>query len=244
MSRVRVYIYDESWAGPGFRAVMGYRGFGIVGLITTLHMVKSLSMERVGLILTKYHPEYAVMEEGGLAYPFEIYVSREKKLLVIVSRELPHELVRTEYARRVARFVSEIGASPLILVGGLDSRLRRDPGDQLRWVANRFYQGKTLMDRVFDRDLMIVGPLALQLLMSEAYRIPTVALLPYAATDAPDPAAAAVAVDRINYLLELDIATDELMEEATKIQEELMRLHNILKTEEERERKSRGGLYV
>lgn len=244
MSRVKLYLFDDSWIEPSYRAIVGYRGFGAVGLITTVHIVNSLAMEKVGVIVTNYNPEYAVMDEKGLIYPYEIYVNKEKKLLVIVSREIPHDLVRVEYARKISRFLSEIKTELLILVGGLDSRLRRDANDQLRWLTNRFYMGKPLEDRLFEKDLMIIGPLALQLLMSEVYRIPTVTLLPYAMTDAPDPAAAAVAIDRINKLLGLNITTEELLADATKIQEELSRLEELLRTEEEKERRSKGGLYV
>lgn len=244
MGRVRIYLLDDSWIEPNYRAIIGYRGFGAVGLISSIHIVNSLNMDRVGVIVTSYHPEYVVMDRGGPVYPYEIYASREKKLLVFVSREIPHDLVRVEYARRIAKFLSEIKAELLVLVGGLDSRLKKDASDLLRWLPNRYYLGKPLEDKLFEKDLMIIGPLALQLMMSEVYRLPTVTLLPYAMAEAPDPAAAAVAIDRINGLLGINVATEELLLDATKIQEELSKLEELARSEEERERKSRGGLYV
>jgi uncharacterized protein len=244
LGRARIYLFDDSWVQPNYRVVMGYRGFGAVGLISTLHLVNSLGMEKVGIIVTSYHPEYVVMEDNGPAYPYEIYVDRKSKLLVVVSREIPHDFVRVDYARKTARFLSEIKAELLVLIGGLDSRLRRDASDLMRWLPNRFYTGRPLEDKLFERDLMIIGPLALQLMMSEAYRIPAITLLPYAMTDAPDPAAAAVAIDRINKLLGINVPTEQLLADATKIQEELSKLEEALKSEEEKEKRSKGGLYV
>jgi predicted ATP-grasp superfamily ATP-dependent carboligase len=53
-----------------------------------------------------------------------------------------------------------------------------------------------------------------------------------------------VAIDRINKLLGINVPTEQLLADATKIQEELSKLEEALKSEEEKEKRSKGGLYV
>jgi len=221
---VRVFLQDDSWIEPGYRAVVGYKGFGAVGIITVLHLVDELKMDRVGIVVSKHHPEYAFRGDRGLVYPYEIYVDRRKRLLAVATREIPDERVRVDYVWEVTRFLKDLNVETVYLIGGLDSRLKRGPEDQLRWLANSYYQGPVPRDPEFERGLLIVGPLALQLMFADVLGVPALALLPYAKTDAPDPAAAAVAVDRLNSLLGTSVRVDELLAEAARIQEELSRL--------------------
>lgn len=237
MARVEIHLLDERWVRPGYRAVAGFKGFGAVGLIATAHLAESLRMKRVGIILTNPCPEYAVMGEETLLYPSEVYVSEEEGLLTMVTREIPPYPVRLEYVRRVAEFLKKLDVEYVVLVGGLDSRLRSDPRDRLRWLANRYYNGKKPQDKPFEKHLAIIGPLALFLMMCEILKLPAIALLPYATIEAPDPAAAAIALDRLGEITGVKVDTEELLREAAKIQDELKRIEEVLQAS----RKGRGG---
>ena len=234
---VRLFLQEDSWIEPGYRAVVGYKGFGAVGIITVLHLVEELGMDRVGIVVSRHHPEYAFRGGRGLVYPYEIYVDRQKKILAVATRELPDERIRVDYVWEITRFLKKLGVETLYLIGGLDSRLKRGPEDQLRWLANRYYRGPVPRDPEFERGLLIIGPLALQLMFADILEVPTLALLPYAKTDAPDPAAAAIAIDRLNSLLGISVEVDELLAEAARIQEELSRLEEAV-SREASERKS------
>lgn len=228
--RVEVYFLEEgSW--EGFTAISGFKGFGAVGIITVQYVVEKLGMRKVGIITTKYHPEYVFRDDNGLSYPYEIYASDEHKLIALVNRELPDERIRMEYVWKITRMLKSRGVEKVLLVGGLDSRYKDSPEERLRWLANSHYKGPTLTEPLFEKGLLIVGPLALQLMVGDIIGLPMLVLLPYAKADAPDPAAASVAVDKVNELLNLNIDVGDLLKEAQRIQEELSKLEELVAKE-------------
>jgi len=225
--RVSIYLSSSRALKPGYRVLSGFKGFGAVGIITVLHFVSNLNMEKTGIVVTKYHPEYVYREGEDLIYPFEIYVSHEHKLVALVSRELPDERIRNEYVYELTRLVAKKKLSPLLLVGGLDQRFKERAEDRMRWLKNRAYRGPVPSEPMLERGLLVVGPLALQLMYSELMGVPALALLPYASAETPDPAAAAVAVEELNRILGTSVPTDKLIEEGMRIQEELRRLEEL-----------------
>ncbi|HEU97465.1 MAG TPA: proteasome assembly chaperone family protein [Fervidicoccus fontis] len=222
--RVNIYLSNNRVLKQGYRVISGFKGFGAVGIITVLHFVSSLGMEKAGIVVTKYQPEYVYREGDDLVYPFEIYVSHEHKLVALVSRELPDERIRNEYVYEITKLVTKKKLSPLLLIGGLDQRFKEKPEEKLRWLKNSAYRGPFPSAQMLDRGLLVIGPLALQLMYSELMGIPAMAILPYASTETPDPAAAAVAVEELNKILGTNVPTEKLIEEGIRIQEELRRL--------------------
>lgn len=222
--RVNIYLSNSRALKQGYRVISGFKGFGAVGIITVLHFVNSLGMEKAGIIVTKYQPEYVYREEEELVFPFEIYVSHEHKLVALVSRELPDERIRNEYVYEITKLVAKKKLSPLLLVGGLDQRFKEKPEDRMRWLKNSAYKGPFPSAPMLDRGLLVIGPLALQLMYSELLGVPAIAILPYASAETPDPAAAAVAVEEFNKILGTNVPTERLIEEGIRIQEELRRL--------------------
>lgn len=233
-NRVKIHLLDDSLPGKGYRVVTGYKGFGAVGLIASLHLVRTLKMKRVGLILTKYQPEYVFRDDNGLSFPYEIYASDKNKLVVVVNREIPDERVRDEYVWSLTKFFKEAGMGPLYLIGGLDATYRENENDELRWIATSGYNGPTPPDKMFEKGLLIVGPLALQIMYAEILDVPAIALLPYAQAETPDPAAAAVAISRLNSMLGIEVPTEELLEEAVRIQESLRKLEELVARESQK----------
>ncbi len=231
---VKIHMLKEGYLEQGYRVIAGYKGFGAVGIITVLHIVNQLGMEKIGLITTKYHPEYVFRDESGLSYPYEIYASKQHKLVAIVTRELPDEKIRNDYVEEITRFIKKHRLQPVYLIGGLDANFKTNDTDRLRWMSNAYYKEHVLQEPLFEKGLMIVGPLALQLMYTEIMRIPALVILPYARAETPDPAAAAIAVEKLNELLDIKVSTKELFEEAAKIQEELRKLEEMASQERSR----------
>jgi len=229
--RVKVHLLSTDWVQPGYKAIAGYKGFGAVGIITVLHVIESLEMERIGIITAKYHPEYVFRDNRGLSYPFEIYADRKNKIIALATREIPDDRIRAEFVWELTKFLKQNSIEKLYMIGGLDSRYKKKPDDQLRWIANKHYEGPFPKDPQFEKGLLIVGPLALQMMFSEIIGIPALTLLPFSKADTPDPAAAAVAIERLNQLLDLNIPTEELLREAARIQEELSKLEEMIARE-------------
>ncbi|AEM37969.1 hypothetical protein Pyrfu_0097 [Pyrolobus fumarii 1A] len=226
--RVRVYAIDPGALSEAARdgvLITGFRGFGAVGYITTTHLVEKLRLQRLGYIVTRYMPEFVTRgADGGIVAPFEIYGSVERRLLVLVNHDVPVERERDAYAEAVVLFAKKMGVSRGVFIGGFDARFRRGE-ERFRWLASGGYQGE-FSEPTIDKDLFVVGPLALLILYSEIHRFPAVTILPYTETARPDPAAAAVAVEVVARLLNLEVDVSELLEMARKIEEVIERVEH------------------
>lgn len=220
---IQVY-YEDSIVGSDF-FITGFKGFGAVGYITTLHIVEKLGCRRSGFIVTKYMPEEATLDKNGsIVAAFTLYgcQASDKKLLVLVNHDIPLPQERMRFANAVIEFLTHIGVKEAVLVGGFDSRFRRGE-EELRWLHTSTYSRK-LDAPLMDQGLYVVGPLALLLVAAEARGYPAAAILPYAEAARPDPRAAAVAVRTIGSLYGVEVGVEDLLEEARKIEEMIIEM--------------------
>ncbi len=199
--------------------VTGFRGFGLVGYISVLHLVNSLNCSRVGYIVTRYMPEAISPGKDRIAAPFELFHCTTSKFdaIILVNHEIPDDRERTRYAEAVIRWAKSIGVDELYLVGGFDSRFKQ--GDEkLRWLCTSKCV-RSLSEPKMSEGLYVIGPLALFILFSEIYELPAIVVLPYTDTSRPDHRAAAVAVEAFSRIYGVKVDVSELYEEAKKVEE-------------------------
>lgn len=195
--------------------VTGYQGFGLVGYLTTRHLVQELKMRRVGFIQTRYMPEVTLFKSGiGLQYPFEVYVG--DSVIALLNNAIPHERERTAYVEFVIELIKEAGVEEILLVGGLDSNLRESENETYRWIPIGETKIK-LPGRILE-ERHVIGPLALTMMLAEAHGLSGATILPFTEMYRPDPKASAVAVEVISGLLGMSIDTSKLLEEASLIE--------------------------
>ncbi len=212
-------FYDEDMEGSDL-LITGFKGFGAVGYITTLHLVEKLNCKLAGYIVTKYMPEEVTPDnKNNLAAAFTIYSCSlsNHKAVIIVNHDVPLPQERTRFAETLVKWAKNIGVHEAVLVGGFDSRFK-EGSEVLRWIATSHYQ-KQLEEPRMQQGLYVIGPLALVLLHAEILGLPAVAILPYAEASRPDPRAAAIAVKRIGELYGFEVGVEDLLEEARKIEE-------------------------
>ncbi len=197
----------------------GFKGYGLVGYITTLYLAEHLGCERKGMIITKYMPEAVSVDEKGLVPPFDIYhCSRdESDIVVLVNHELPSSMERTRFTEAIARWLRRTGFREAVYFGGFDARFRSE-NEEYRWIATSKWKKKLSAPGMI-KGLYVVGPLALLLLFSELNKIAAAAILPYSEPERPDPRAAAVAIKVVNELYGLNVPVENLLEEAAKVEE-------------------------
>jgi len=219
---VKIVIFDE-WHEK-FRTlknsvfITGFPGFGATGYIATRYIVSKLKLSRIGVILTKYMPEYTLRdEELDVVFPYELYTDTERKIIVLVNHTLPSERLRTEFAEAIAEWIKNKDIKLSILIGGLDTRLR-EGNEELRWLKTSKCDVE-LSEPKMSKGLYIIGPLALLIMMMELNRVPALVILPYAEPLRPDPRAAAVAVRKVSELTGMRIDTAELISYAKIIEE-------------------------
>ena len=221
--------------------ITGFHGFGLVGYLTTLHLVQELGLSKVGFIKTRYMPEVTLYnKQRDIQYPFEVYhgVVGGNKVLVVLHNEMPVERERTAYAEYLASLAKKWMVREAILVGGLNQELREDQGEKFRWIPINnptivFNNARLLEDR------HIIGVLALLIMFMKAQGLKGVVILPFTEPYRPDPRASAVAVEVISGILGVEVSVQRLMEEASIIEAIEAERAKIEKATEEAEKKSR-----
>jgi uncharacterized protein len=209
--------------------VTGFRTIGEVGYLATRHLALSPGFSRVGFIETKKMRDVAFVDDYGLATPFELFFNRESRILVVLNHLLPHQSEWTAFTKGLVDWAIKHEISEGIFIGGLDSRYS-DGKSKLRWLKTS-KSIRSLNYPYMEKQLLIVGPLALITIYSEMLGFPATVLLPYSDKDRPDPAAAAIAIEAINEMLGTKFDTSKLYEEARKLEEELQKQMEILQRE-------------
>ncbi len=198
-------------------AVTGFPGFGYVGTIATRYMVTQLGAEKVGNIISRYMPDFIALDDYGILTPYEVFMSYNHGLIILVNNATPAPVERVAFARTFIRWAKSLGVKEFILVGGLNSKFR-EGDERLRWLKTSV-SSRELPEPKFHKGLYVVGPLAVLFLTLEIEKVPTVMILPYTEPDKFDPKAAAVFIEKVNELLNLNISTQGLMEYSRIVEE-------------------------
>ncbi|BAB65305.1 MULTISPECIES: proteasome assembly chaperone family protein [Sulfurisphaera] len=213
----------------GAKFITGFRTLGEVGYIATRYLVLKLGMKRVGFVLTKYLRDVTFIDEYGLATPFELFYDNNNNILVLLSHLLPLQREMNIFSAKIMKWLKNIQVSDILLIGGLDKRYKNDSSN-LRWLKTSASK-ITLPYPLMEKQLLIIGPLALFTIYAEIEDLPATVLLPYADRERIDPAAAAIALEEINKLYGLKVDVSELYEDARKIEEELQRQLELVQKE-------------
>ena len=213
----------------GARFISGFRTLGEVGYIATRYLVLKTNMKRVGFILTKYLRDVTFIDEYGLATPFELFYDNQNHVLVLLSHLLPSQKEMNEFSEKVIKWLKKVQVSDMLLIGGLDKRYKTDSSN-LRWLKTSSSK-LNLPYPLMEKQLLIIGPLALFTIYAEIEELPSAVLLPYADRERIDPAAAAIAIEEINKIYGLKVDTSELYEDAKKIEEELQKQLELVQKE-------------
>lgn len=213
----------------GARFITGFRTLGEVGYIATRYLALKLGMKRVGFILTKYLRDVTFIDDYGLATPFELFFDKNNNVLVLLSHLLPLQKEMNIFSEKIIKWLKKIQVSDVLLIGGLDKRYKNDSSN-LRWLKTST-SNLNLPYPLMEKQLLIIGPLALFTIYAEIEDLPAAVLLPYADRERIDPAAAAVAVEEINKIYGLKVDVSELYEDARKIEEELQKQLELVQKE-------------
>ncbi|MBC7113953.1 MAG: proteasome assembly chaperone family protein [Candidatus Methanomethyliales bacterium] len=220
--------------------ITGFHGLGATGFITVKHAVTSLNAELIGYIDSERIPPFVSMDDGRLSLPFEIY--KHDKYVFILTNVPPHTKERQEFSRSLAEWAIKEHFSASYLIGGLDSRLRPSENDKIRCAVTKSFKNLSELGApLLEKGLFVVGPLAIMLAHFEINSFPAIALLPYANPARPDPMAAAVAIEYINKLTNLNIDASQLISDARRIEAEIQEL---MKQRQERVKTDHRTLYI
>jgi len=216
--------------------ITGFQGIGAVGYIAVKHLVSELKPKKIGYIISKYMADTVFFENNKVLLPYEIYFYSDgkQKIVLVLNNAQPVMNERVEYASKLILWAKKNKISKGIFIGGLDKSTKEESEkDSFKCVPSSSFKEK-IPGPILSKELMIIGPLALLVAFSEIYDFPSLTILPYAEILRPDPAAAAVAVNVINEILNLNIDVNRLYEDAKIIEERVKKFEEFQKALESR----------
>ncbi|MHA2169823.1 MAG: proteasome assembly chaperone family protein [Candidatus Kariarchaeaceae archaeon] len=239
-SNIQFVLRDETEDFSGCTLVTGFYGIGKCGFIAINHMVQRLKARLIGHIVTDFLPPFLSVKEDRLVLPFELY--RYEDIIFLTAYFEPYKYEHRSFARGVIRWVKQNQISRIVLVGGLDARLKTEDEILAKVVYSSAHKKLfgTQNLQVMDEGLYITGPMALVLMFAEIEDIPAIGVLPYAERSRPDPIGASVAVEIVNELIDIDCGIDELVQEAESIETEIQSMEGVLQEESEEQNRDRG----
>lgn len=221
----------------GFHSALGETGY-----IVLRHLVSQKQTRPIGCIMSPLVPPHVFIGNNRLLMPIELYDYNDRFILLF-TRLQPHRAEWAPFAEAIANWSVDMEFKEAILLGGLDMQFAEND-DRYRSAYTSAYReiAQKFNLPTLEEGRGIYGPLALLLANYEIRDFPALAILPYAERGRPDPRAASVAIDVINQLYNLTISTNELMEDAEVIEQEIKQL---LERQRERENdRGAGGMFV
>ncbi len=221
--------------------VTGFHGVGWTGYIAIRHIIKTANAKkRIGYIIGDRIPDIISIEDEQLILPFEFY--KFKQFIIFQPPFQPFFTEQQSIISELARWIVSSKFKEVILIGGLDIRFQQDE-QELRIIPTRAFldKAKRYGYAFLEKGLLVRGPLALLLAHLEVLKFPALVILPYARSDRPDPAAAAVAINFLNTYYELNVSISQLQTDAQRIEEEI---EEILRQEREQIERGPKDMYI
>ena len=214
--------------------IVGFHDVGLVGIISTKHLIEELSLERIGGIDIPDEMLVTTVKDGVSNYPIGIYHGSD---LVIVLPEIP--LPPTSIfplSQALFDYALRVGVSRIISLTGLANPNRLNVKPRPGWIVSQADLEEMDKLREWGRPLndgILYGPTAALLKISMIRNPPTVALLADAFPEFPDPGAAAVVLKGLKEVYGIEVNVEKLLEDAEKIkarlQENVRRAMAIMK---------------
>ena len=212
-------LHEGAVPETGGIAVCGFSTVGMVGVIAASHIISSLGLNHLGTVLNTKFPAIALVHDEVPKHPVRVY--QGKQIGVFTSEiQFPAEH-DVEFANTVLDWFTKGGFERLIIVDGL---VRQDQG-----ISEGGLYGigatKQARDRLAEYDIEkiqqgVVAGIAGHLLSEGDRRgLDITALLAECNPMYPDARAAALAVEAISDLTELEIPLSDLLEDARRIED-------------------------
>ena len=226
--------------------ITGFFGIGKIGFIVVNHMINKLKAERIGYIVTDNIPPFLSVQNQSLVLPFVIY--RAGNIVFIATYFEPYKNEHRAFAKAVVQWSVQENFKEMILVGGLDSRLRTEDSVLAKAILTTKYKKDNAKLNVvmMEEGLYVTGPLALLLIYCEVYDFPAIGILAYAERSRPDPIGASNAVNIISDIIRINCGVEELVKQAENIEKEMSAHLDAIersKKDSKDENESDGGLF-
>ena len=230
--KFKIFHEDQKILDQCRTFIAGWHGLGEIGYITVSHLIEDLKLKRIATIMSSGAPPFISVQNNQLRLPFEIYGKEEFDFAVFIPHLQPYRHVQIEFSEKLSEWIlKQENLEVAYFIGGVDIRLKASD-NEIQFIPTRTFLdyprlpdsfSTELKDNLLDPGLFVAGPLAIMLGYLDMSMFPAVGLLAYAQRERPDPLGAVSTIKKLNDLLNININTEKLIENAQTIEEEIKR---------------------
>ncbi len=213
----------------------GFPGIGLVGNIVATQIAAELKMTQIGTIESRLFPPITVLFDGLTHAPVRIYEDPQNNFIVVLSDILIHPMIAYDIGKAVIGWAQSLNAKLNIPIAGI-ATMREER--TVYAAATGAEQLSLVKDKA---ETLVTGSISgiAGSIMNESHvnKLPALCLLGETQGPTPDPRAAARVIDVVSNVLNLNISTKKLVEEADQIETELHKLAEQVQGAEQAETK-------
>ncbi|MGD0172570.1 MAG: proteasome assembly chaperone family protein [Halobacteriota archaeon] len=213
----------------------GFPGIGLVGNIVATQIASELKMTQIGTIESRLFPPITVLFDGLTHAPVRIYEDPQNNFIVVLSDILIHPMIAYDIGKAVIGWAQSLDAKLNIPIAGI-ATMREER--TVYAAATGAEQLSLVKDKT---ETLVTGSISgiAGSIMNESHinKLPALCLLGETQGPTPDPRAAARVIDVVSNVLNVNISTQKLVEEADQIETELHKLAEQVQGAEQAETK-------
>lgn len=216
--RYALLLHGDAQPPAGGLAIAGFSTVGMVGVIAASHIIKDLELEQLGTVLHQRFPAIALIHDEVPKHPVRVYQGDGIGVFT-AEIQFPHEH-DVQFANTVLEWFTKGGHDRLIIVDGIVQQDLTARAGSIYGVASTAAGRAQLREAGLEQIQQGVVAGIPGYLLSEGDRLgfDVIALLVECNPMYPDARAAALAIEAIGDLTDLDIELDDLLADARSIE--------------------------
>ncbi len=199
--------------------IEGFPGIGMIGTIASSYLAEQLGMKLIGYFSSPHFPPIAAIHDYVPVSPARIYASEEHDLVVIFSElVIPAPLV-IPLSEQIINFAEKNNAKAIYSYAGIASQT---PDDKTYVITSTKKLAEDMRKRKFEpvKEGATQGVSGVLIAECAAAKFPAVNFMVQTASPL-DPRAAAKLIDKTLQLLDIQLDTRPLVQEAEKVESKL-----------------------
>ena len=224
---------DKDFKGSTF--ICGLPGVGLVGNIVANFLVNNLKLKQIGIIDGTIFPSISVVKDGIPNHPMRLYAGEQicndgkcNQIVICVSDFVPPASATKELATCIFDWAKERGCTSFIIGEGFSVSPKKEHEDCIVYGVSSTEASKDLISnaKVIPFEFGTIGGFTGVMLNQGRLRsVNVLALLAEVEEDVPDALAASKIIESIDkLLLEIDLDSKPLLEEAASLEKELQKV--------------------
>lgn len=230
--------------------VVAFPSFGLVATLAAHYLVETLGLQEVGSVESEAFPTLAVVEEGEPMAPLRLYAGtvNGRGIAVFLSEFQPDPPLVREVAQAILDWSRQGGVDLVISPEGLladEEALDEEVPVEVYCAASNAQlrdRLRTLGAPLF-RNGLVAGVTGSLLTAGKRDEVPVVGILAEASPDRPDARSAAAAVDLMAQLLDAELDTTNLYEEADRYAKKVAETMRMQRMHEREPGQTQSAMY-